>query len=83
LRSYPDNLVHWQLGGLNVNHQSFMNGQSQMLYVVLVTSILGRLPVVPVGTTGTVPYCMSKELEARDFHGASCDSKEDAGDGCR
>jgi hypothetical protein len=54
--------------------------QSQVLYVVLVTSILGILQVVrqlvPIGTTGTIPYCMHKE--ARDFPGASCGSKEDA-----
>ena len=35
--------------------------QSQVLYVVPITSVLGRLPVVPVGTTGTMPYSMRME----------------------
>ena len=30
--------------------------QSQVLYVVPVTSILGRLALVPVGDTGTTPF---------------------------
>ncbi len=29
--------------------------QAQVLYVIPVTSILGRLPVVPVGEKGTIP----------------------------
>ena len=53
--------------------------QSQVLYVVPITSILSRLGLVPVGETGTIPFSMRKET--RDFPGASCDSKKDAGDG--
>ena len=55
--------------------------QSQVLYVVPVSSILGRIPVVPVGETGTIPFDMRKEAE--DFPGASFDSKKGAGDGSR
>jgi hypothetical protein len=55
--------------------------QSQVLYVVPITSILGRLGLVPVGETGTIPFSMRKET--KDFPGASCDSKKDAGDGNR
>jgi hypothetical protein len=55
--------------------------QSQGLYVIPVTSILGRLALVPVGDTGTIPFSMRKETI--DFPGASCDSKMDAGDGNR
>jgi hypothetical protein len=29
--------------------------QAQVLYVIPVSSILGRLPLVPVGATGTIP----------------------------
>jgi hypothetical protein len=55
--------------------------QSQVLYVVPITSILGRLALVPVGNTGTIPFSMRKQT--RDFSGASCDSKDGAGDGNR
>ncbi len=57
--------------------------QSQVLYVIPVTSILGRLARrrVPVSDTGTIPFSMRKETCY--FPGASCDSKMDAGDGNR
>ena len=55
--------------------------QSQVLYVVPITSILGRLALVPVGDTGTIPFNMRKE--SKDFEGASCDTKRGAGDGSR
>jgi hypothetical protein len=55
--------------------------QSQVLYVVPITSILGRLALVPVGDTGTIPFSMRKQT--RDFSGAACDSKDGAGDGNR
>ena len=55
--------------------------QSPVLYVVPVSSILGRIPVVPVGETCTIPFDMRKEAE--DFPGASFDSKKGAGDGSR
>ena len=45
--------------------------QAQVLYVIPVSSILGRLPVVPVGEKGTIPYDMRRE--SSDFPGASCD----------
>ncbi len=31
---------------------------NQVFYVLPVELILGKLPVVPVGETGTIPYCM-------------------------
>ena len=57
--------------------------QSQVLYVVPITSILGRLGLVPVGETGTIPFSMRKEKRYYHDPGASCDSKKDAGDGNR
>ena len=53
--------------------------QSQVLYVVPINSILGRLALVPVGETGTIPFSMRNEKS--DFAGATCDSKRDGGDG--
>lgn len=52
-----------------------------VLYVVPVSSILGKLPVVPVGDSGTLPYVMRRETA--DIPGAACDSKDGAGDGSR
>ena len=34
----------------------------QVLYVVPITSILGRLALVPAGDTGTIPYSMRSEF---------------------
>ena len=50
----------------------------QVLHVVPVSSILGRLPLVPVGDTGTIPFSMTAE-----YPGARCDTRPDAGDGSR
>ena len=55
--------------------------QSQVLYVIPVSSILGRLPLVPVGQTGTIPFEMRRE--SADFPGAACDKTKDGADGCR
>ncbi len=55
--------------------------QSQVLYVVPITSILGRLALVPVGHTGSIPFSMLKQT--REYPDASCDSKNGAGDGNR
>ncbi len=52
----------------------------QVFYVLPVESILGKLPVVPVGETGTIPYCMR---QAEDLVGAAFDTREGAGDGSR
>jgi hypothetical protein len=41
--------------------------------------ILGKLPVVPVGDTGTIPYSMRQHAE--DFVDAAFDTREGAGDG--
>jgi hypothetical protein len=54
---------------------------NQVFYVLPVESILGKLPVVPVGGTGTIPYCMGQHEE--DFVGAAFDTSEGAGDGSR
>jgi hypothetical protein len=43
--------------------------------------ILGKLPVVPVGDTGTIPYSMRQHAE--DFVGAAFDTRVEAGDGSR
>ena len=53
----------------------------QVFYVLPVESVLGKLPVVPVGETGTIPYCMRQHAE--DFIGSAFDTRKGAGDGSR
>ncbi len=43
-----------------------------------IQSILGKLPVVPVGDTGTIPYHLNNV-----FPGAPGDRRPGSGDGCR
>ncbi len=45
--------------------------QAQVLYVIPISSILRRFPVVPEGEKGTIPCDMRRE--SLDFPGASCD----------
>jgi hypothetical protein len=56
---------------------------NQVYYVLPVESILGKLPVVPVGDTGTISYCQCMWQHAEDFVGAVFDTREVAGDGSR
>ena len=49
-----------------------------ILYVVPIQSILGKLSLVPVGDTGTIPHRMRNS-----FPGAPGDRRPGAGDGCR
>jgi hypothetical protein len=37
----------------------------QVFYVIPVDSILGKLPVVLIGYTGTIPFAMQKTLSTR------------------
>jgi len=54
-----------------------MDPKNPVLYVVPVESIIGKLPVVPVGDTGTVPHGMAARLA-----GAYGESRPGAGVGC-
>jgi hypothetical protein len=53
---------------------------AQVLNVIPVSSILGRLPIVLVGATGTIPFAMRQE--SADFPGAFCDKTENSGETC-
>ncbi len=55
------------------------NEQAQVLYVMPVSSILGRLPLVPVGATGTIPFAMRRE--AADFRLECCTPGQDRAKG--
>ena len=54
-----------------------------VLYVIPTTSILGRLPLVPVGDNGTIPYSMPVRSESADIPGGGCDSRPSSCDGSR
>ena len=45
----------------------------QVLYVIPISSILGKLPLIPVGDTGTIPFSMRDKL--REVDEASCESR--------
>ncbi len=49
-----------------------------VLYVIPIDNILGKLPVVPVGDTGTIQYHL-----LNFFLGAPSDCRPVAGDGCQ
>jgi hypothetical protein len=78
-------LIYWSTTAWLAQCQSTIvyerREQAQVLYVIPVSSILGRLPLVPVGATGTIPFAMRRETA--DFPGAFCDKSANSGDGCR
>jgi hypothetical protein len=56
----------------------FMRLTTRILYVIPIQSILGKLPVVPVGDTGTIPFRLRNT-----FSGAPVDRRQGVGDGCK
>jgi hypothetical protein len=57
-----------------------LDHKKPVLFVIPIEHILGKLPVVPVGGTGTIPH----HLQVRSvFQGAPGDRRSDAGDGCK
>ena len=55
-----------------------LDHRNPILYVIPIQSILGKLPVVPVGDTGTIPHHLRNH-----FSGAPGDRRPGSGDGCR
>ena len=51
-----------------------VKSNKQVLYILPITSILSKLPLVPVGDTGSIPYSMLGDSTG------SCDSKPGEGD---
>ncbi len=52
--------------------------KKHILYVIPIQSILGKLPLVPVSDSGTIPYHLCKTVP-----GAPGDRRPGAGDGCK
>ncbi len=55
-----------------------LDHKNPILYVIPIQSILGKLPVVLVGDTGTIPHHLRHH-----FLGAPGDSRPGSSDGCR
>jgi hypothetical protein len=55
-----------------------LDHRKPVLYVVPVDHVLGKLPLVPVGDTGTIPHHPHNL-----FQGAPGNSRPVSGDGCR
>ena len=53
----------------------------QVVYIIPISSILGKLPLIPVGDTATIPFSMRDEAdELHEVDEASCDTKPGEGD---
>ncbi len=59
-----------------------LDAQLPRLYVMPMTSLLGKLSVAQAGNTGTIPYSM-RGRAAECYPGGKCDSTEGKGDGSR
>jgi hypothetical protein len=59
-----------------------LDAQMPRLYVIPMTSLLGKLSLVQAGNTGTIPYSMRGRAE-ECYPGGKCDSSEGKGDGSR
>jgi hypothetical protein len=46
-------------------------------------SVLGKLPVVPIGGMGTIPFAMRQRAEDFQVVGKAFDTREGSGDGSR
>ena len=57
-----------------------LDPRKPILYVMPIENILGKLPVVPAGDTGTFPFQLKRDFEGS---GACIDCKNGAGDGCQ
>eukprot|EP00291_Cryptomonas_curvata_P013246 CAMPEP_0172178674 /NCGR_PEP_ID=MMETSP1050-20130122/16175_1 /TAXON_ID=233186 /ORGANISM="Cryptomonas curvata, Strain CCAP979/52" /LENGTH=137 /DNA_ID=CAMNT_0012851435 /DNA_START=17 /DNA_END=431 /DNA_ORIENTATION=+ len=71
-------ILKWMLESVGSRVVYELDYKKPILYVIPIQSILGKLPVVPVGDTGTIPHHMRNT-----FPGAPGDRRPGAGDGCK
>jgi hypothetical protein len=70
-------LVGWlESGGSRVVY--YLDHKKPILDVIPIQSILGKLPLVPVGDTGTIQHSLHNA-----FSGAPGDRRPGTGNGCR
>jgi hypothetical protein len=71
--------MRFRLAGICLSRVLYeLDNKKPILYVIPVESILGKLPVIPVGDTGTIQHNI-RNL----FAGAPGDRQEGSRDGCR
>ena len=70
----------WQSTAQIGSKMLYLPKPSQYVWIVPITNILGRLPLVPAGQTGTIPYSMHARQQACFKHG-ECDKADEPGTG--
>ena len=72
--------------GSKLIYESLPGKDSEVVYVLPITSILGILPVVRAGDTGTIPFgyrdCCRDGAHRYNEDLAKADTRAGAGDGC-
>jgi hypothetical protein len=66
------------IGPARIGQTQGLDYKKPILYVIPIQSILGKLPLVSVGDTGTILHSMRNA-----FSGVPGDRRPGAGDGCR
>jgi len=72
----------WREAGESGTKQLYQPEQNPVTYMVPITRILGRLPLVPVGDHGTIPVSMSHRKHQLFKHG-KCDEAGRPGTGSK
>ena len=72
----------WREAGESGTKQLYQPEPHQVTYMVPITRILGRLPLVPVGDHGTIPASMSNRKHQLFKHGR-CDEAGRPGTGSK
>ena len=57
-----------------------LDPKKPILHVLPIENILGKMPVIPAGDTGTISFQLKGDFEGSC---ACTDSQDDAGDGCQ
>jgi hypothetical protein len=61
-----------------------LDPQKPRLYVMPIASVLGKVPLLRAGNTGTIPYRLKGQaVERRLYPGGKADTAPDKGDGSR
>jgi hypothetical protein len=75
--------VDWWRGTAHIGTKVlYMPAPEPRVWIVPVSSILGRLPLVPVGDTGTIPFSMASKQQAY-FPQGTCDQANAPGSGSK
>jgi hypothetical protein len=79
----PDETVSWLRGTAHIGTKAlYLPAPDPLVWIVPVTSILGSLPLVPVGDTGTIPFSMASKQQSC-FPEGTCDRANAPGSGSK